>query len=137
MSTDPITSPHDLQEELAAVADRAVVGGYDRNDPDGVHLSVPSDDGWSVADALAEMMAGGYAHGAWVEVYGYKLYNATISDDLANVWTVHPPDEADECRAVDAINLDNFATASEIETHLLENVIDDRETAVLYGGRGQ
>ena len=137
MSTDPITSPRDLQEELSAVAERAVVGGYDRSDPDGVHMSVPSDDGWSVADVLAEMMAGGHAHGAWVEVYGYKLYNSTISNDLANVWTVHPPDEADECRAVDAINLDNFAAASEVETYLLEDVIDDRETAVLYGDRGQ
>ena len=121
MSTDPITSPRDLQEELSAVAERAVVGGYDRNDPDGVHMSVPSDDEpWSVVDVLSGMMVGQHAHGTCIEVYGYKLYNSTISDDLANVWTVHPPDEADECRAVDAINLDNFATASEIETYLLE-----------------
>ena len=134
MSTDPITSPRDLQEELSEVAERAVVGGYDRNDSDGVHMSVPSDDEpWSVADVLSGMMAGQYGHGTCIEVYGYKLYNSTISDDLANVWTVHPPDEAEGRRAVDAVNLDAFAAASELEAFLLENVIDDRETAVLYG----
>ena len=121
MSTDPITSPRDLQEELSEVAERAVVGGYDRNDPDGVHMSVPSDDEpWSVADVLSGMMAGQYGQGACIEVYGYELYNSTISDDLANVWTVHPPDEAEDRRAVDAVNLDAFAAASEVETYLLE-----------------
>ena len=126
MSDRPIKSPHELQKELSDVAERAVVGGYDRNDPDGVHMSVPSDDGWSVADVLAEMMAGGHAHGTCIEVYGYKLYNSTISDDLANVWRVHPPDEAEDCRAGDAINLDNFATASEVETYLLEGELEGR-----------
>jgi hypothetical protein len=123
MSDRPITSPQDLQEELSDVAERAVVGGYDRNDPDGVHMSVPSDDGWSVADVLSGMMAGQHAHGTCIEVYGYKLYNTTISGDLANVWRVHPPDDG---RAVDAINLDNFATASEIETYLLEGELEGR-----------
>ena len=118
MSDRPITSPQDLQEELSDVAERAVVGGYDRNDPDGVHISVPSDDEpWSVADVLSGMMAGQHAHGRCIEVYGYKLYNTTISDDLANVWSVHPTDGG---RAIDALNLDNFATASEVETYLLE-----------------
>ena len=121
MSDRLIKSPHELQKELSEVAERAVVGGYDRNDPDGMHMSVPSDDEpWSVADVLSGMMAGQHAHGTCIEVYGYELHNTTISDDLANVWRVHPPDEAEGRRAVDAINLDNFATASEIETYLLE-----------------
>ena len=119
---EPIKSPHELQKELSAVAERAVVGGYDRNDPDGVHMSVPNDEGWSSADILAGIMAGQYDHGVCVEVYGYKLYNSTISDNLANVWTVHPPDDADERRAIDAVNVDHFRTASEFESFLLEGL---------------
>ena len=113
-----ITSPSELQEELTALAGRTVVGGYDRDRPDEAVHSVPNDDEpWSVADVLSGMMAGEYVHGVCVEVFGYRLFNCTVSDDFANVWRVHPPDGG---RAIDALNLDQFRTASEVENYLLE-----------------
>ena len=118
MSDRPISSSRELREELEAVADRTFDGPLTRDSCDEPTHSVPNDDGpWSVADVLAEMMAGAYPHGARVDIFGYQLYNSTLDEGMSNVWTVHPPDGG---RAIDVLNLDNFATASEIETYLLE-----------------
>jgi hypothetical protein len=117
-----IKSPHELQEELSHLAERTVVGGREKGNPERVTEKVPNDEGWSSADILSGIMAGQYGHGVCVEVYGYKLYNVTVSDDLANVWRVHPPDDVDECRAIDAVNVDHFRTASEFESFLLEGL---------------
>ena len=87
----------------------------------GPAFSVPNDsDPWSVADRLAEMMAGVYAHNACVELYGYRLYNNTSGEEPPNVWTIHPPEDVKNHRAIDAINLDRFKSAAEIEAYLLE-----------------
>jgi len=116
--SDAITSSRELRDELAAVADRSRVGGLDRDRGDEPAQSAPDEDEpWSVADVLAEMMAGWYAHGASVDLFGYRCYNSTVSDELANVWTIHPPDGG---RAIDAVNLDQFASAAEIESYLLD-----------------
>ena len=80
-------------------------------------LSVPYDsESWSVADVLAEMMAGAYAHNACVELYGYRFYNNTSGGEPPNAWRIHPPDGN---AAIDAINLDRFQSAAEIEAYLL------------------
>ena len=124
MSDRTISSSRELREELEAVADRTRDGPLTRDSRDEPAYSVPNDDAqWSVADVLGGMMAGQHAHGTCIEVYGYELHNTTISDDLANVWRVHPTDGG---RAIDAINFDNFATASEIETYLLEGELESR-----------
>ena len=82
-----------------------------------VSVAVPNeDDPWSVHDVLSEMMAGWYSSGTCVEVHDYRLYNNAMSDEKANVWRVHPPDGG---RAIDALNLDSFRSAGEIETYLL------------------
>ena len=39
-----------------------------------------------------------------------------MDDEKANVWRVHPPDGG---RAIDALNLDSFRSAGEIEAYLL------------------
>ena len=117
--SDAITSPRELHDELAAVVDRSRVGGLDRHRRDEPAQSAPDDDEpWSVADILAEMMSGAYAHGARVDLFGYQCYNATI-DETANVWTIHSPDGG---RAIDAINLSALASAAEIENYLLDIV---------------
>ena len=118
MSDRTISSSRELREELEAVADRTRDGPLTRDSRDEPTHSVPNDDEpWSVADVLGEMMSGAYAHGERVDLFGYRCYNSTAGDEFANVWTVHPPDDG---RAIDALNLDNFATASEVETYLLE-----------------
>jgi hypothetical protein len=121
--SDAITSPRELRDELAAVADRSRVGGLDRQRRDEPAQSAPDEDEpWSVADILAEMMGGRYTHGARVDLFGYSCYNSTVSDELANVWTIHRPDGG---RAIDAINLGAFGSAAEIESYLLD--IAERE----------
>lgn len=62
-------------------------------------------------------MAGVYAHGARVDVHGYHCYNTSVTEELPNVWTVHPPGDG---RAVDAVNLGAFKSAAEIEAYLLD-----------------
>jgi hypothetical protein len=115
--SDTITSPRELRDELAAVADRSRVGGPDRQRRDEPAQSAPDDDEpWSLADVLGEMMSGAYAHGVRVDLFGYQCFNSTI-DEAVNVWTIHPPDGG---RAIDAINLSAFATAAEIESYLLD-----------------
>ena len=85
-----------------------------------VNVSVPNeDDPWSVHDVLSEMMAGWYDSGVCIEVHDYRLYNNAMDDEKANVWRVHPSDGG---RAIDALNLDSFRSASEIERCLLEEV---------------
>ena len=82
-----------------------------------VSVSVPNeDDPWSVHDVLSEMMAGWYDSGVCVEVHDYRLYNSRMDNEKANVWRVHPPDGG---RAIDALNLDSFRSADEIEAYLL------------------
>ena len=87
-----------------------------------VSVSVPNEDEpWSVHDVLSEMMAGWYSSGTCVEVHDYRLYNNAMGDEKANIWRVHPSDGG---RAIDALNLDSFRSAGEIETYLL----DDRDS---------
>lgn len=63
------------------------------------------------------MMAGVYDHGSCVEIYGYRLYDSSIDESGANVWTVHSPDGG---RPIDVLNLDQFRTTAEIKDYLLE-----------------
>ena len=91
MSQRTISSSHELREELEAVADRTCDGPLTRDSRDEPTHSVPNDEEpWSVADILGGMMAGTYAHGARVDLFGYRCYNSTVGDELPNVWTVHP-----------------------------------------------
>jgi hypothetical protein len=121
VSSEPITSERELREELDAVVDRAQERAFMRGSGDEPTESVPSEDEpWSTADVLGGMMAGTYAHGACVEVFGYRLNNSSIDGTMPNVWTVHPPENADGAAAIDALNLDQFATASAVEDYLLE-----------------
>ena len=71
---------------------------------------------WTAADMLGELMAGTYAHGAWVQIHGVDLRLAG-SSHTQNVWYVHPPD-GDE--PVEALNLGAFRTASALEEYLEE-----------------
>lgn len=86
--------------------------------------SVANDDSpFSVAEIIGEMMADVYSHGMCFKVHGYECRLKGDGDDLRmpNVWTIHPPEGG---RAIDAVNLSNFKTASEFETYLLEEIAD-------------
>lgn len=122
-----ITSERELRDELEAVANRTRDAAFLRDSRDEPTHSVPNDDEpWSAADVLAEMMAGTYSRGACVKVFGYKLYNSTVECGMPNVWTVHTPDGG---RAIDALNLDQFCTASEVESYILELAERDERTS--------
>ena len=69
---------------------------------------------WTAADVLGELMAGTYAHGAWVQIHGVDLRLAG-SSHTQNVWYVHPPD-GDE--PIEALNLGAFRTASALQEYL-------------------
>lgn len=119
MSTKRITSPHELRDELADIAERAQVGGAtEESHPDEATHSVPNEEvGYGPKEILAEMMAGAYSHGVCIEFYGLRLFNSSLDDGMPNVWTVYRPGESN---GVDAVNVDNFRSASELETYLLE-----------------
>ena len=125
MSERTISSSDELREELEAVVDRTRDGPLTRDPRDEPTYSVPNaDEPWSMADVLAEMMAGAHVYGTRVDLLGYRCYNSTVDDDLANVWTIHPSDGGE---AIDALNLNNFATVSEVETYLIEGELRDRD----------
>ena len=69
---------------------------------------------WTGADVLGELMAGTYAHGAWVQIHGVDLRLAG-SSHTQNVWYVHPSDGDDP---IEALNLGAFRTASALEEYL-------------------
>jgi hypothetical protein len=71
---------------------------------------------WTSADVLGELMAGSFAHGAWVQIHGVDL-RLGGSSHTQNVWYVHPPD-GDE--PIEALNLGAFRTASALEEYLEE-----------------
>ena len=113
--SDETGSPRD--ESYSATTERA--GSEERRNgaESKVSVSVPNeDDSWSVHDVLSEMMAGWYDSGVCVEMHDYRLYNNAMDDEKANVWRVHPPDAG---RAIDALNLDSFRSAGEIEAYLV------------------
>ena len=84
---------------------------------EGYAVVYPNEDTeWTAADVLGELMAGTYAHGAWVQIHGVDLRLAG-SSHTQNVWYVHPPD-GDE--PVEALNLGAFRTASALEEYLEE-----------------
>ena len=88
-----------------------------RRDEDGYMVIYPNEDReWTAAEVLGEIMAGTYAHGAWVQIHGVDL-RLGGSSHTQNVWYVHPPDEPD---AVEALNLGAFRTASALEEFLEE-----------------
>ena len=108
------------RDESQAVAAKQTGGEGERNGAENrVSVSIPNEDNpWSVHDVLSEMMAGWYSSGVCVEVHGYRLYNNAMDEEKANVWRVHPSDGG---RAIDALNLDSFRSAGEIEAYLLGN----------------
>jgi hypothetical protein len=84
-------------------------------DEDGYAVVYPNEDAeWTAADVLGELMAGTYAHGAWVQIHGVDLRFAG-SSHTQNVWYVHPPDGNEP---VEALNLSAFRTASALENYL-------------------
>ena len=83
------------------------------------HVVPNNGEPWSTADVLGEMMAGMYRHGECIEIHGCRLYESSFGETGRNVWTVHPPEDAESTAAVDALNLDNFATGTEIENCIL------------------
>ena len=84
-------------------------------DEEGYALVYPDEDAeWTSADVLGELMAGTYAHGAWVQIHGVDL-RLGGSSHTQNVWYVHPPD-GDE--PVEALNFGAFRTASALEEYL-------------------
>lgn len=84
-------------------------------DEEGYAVVYPNEDAeWTVADVLGELMAGTYAHGAWVQIHGVDLRFAG-SSHTQNVWYVHPPDGNEP---VEALNLSAFRTASALENYL-------------------
>ena len=88
-----------------------------RRDEEGYALMHPDEDTeWTSAAVLGELMAGAFAHGAWVRIHGVDL-RLGGSSHTQNVWYVHPPD-GDE--PVEALNLGAFRTASTLEEYLEE-----------------
>lgn len=82
---------------------------------DGYAMVYPDPDSqWTAADVLGELMAGTYAHGAWVRIHGVDL-RLGGSAHTQNVWYVHPPDGDDP---IEALNLGAFRTASALEAYL-------------------
>ena len=115
--SDDASSAQDESQRVAAKQ----TGEERRNRAESrVSVAVPNeDDPWSVHDVLSEIMARWYSSGVCVEVHDYRLYSNAIDDEKANVWRVHPFDGG---RAIDALNLDSFRSAGEIETYLLREV---------------
>jgi hypothetical protein len=82
---------------------------------DGYVIVYPDEDSqWTGADIIGELMAGSYAHGAWVKIHGVdmRLGGGSYSQ---NVWYIHPPGEPDP---VEAVNVQAFQTASDLEEYL-------------------
>ena len=115
--SDDASSARDESQAVAAKQ----TGEERRNGAESrVSVSVPDeDDPWSIHDVLSEMMAGWYSSGTCVEVHDYRLYNNAMDDEKANVWRVH---SAKGGRAIDALNLDSFRSAGEVEAYLLREV---------------
>ena len=57
--------------------------------------------------------------GVCVEVRDYRLYNNVMDDEKASIWRVHPPDGD---RAINALNLDSFRSASDVEAYRFDEV---------------
>lgn len=89
----------------------------DPDDEEKYALAYPNEDtSLTAADVFGELMAGAYAHGAWVRIHDVDLRFAG-SSQTQNVWYVHPPNEAEP---VEAVNLGTFRTASALEGFLRE-----------------
>jgi hypothetical protein len=122
VSDRPISSPRELRDELERLGERAGDAAFLESHAGEADLSVTDDDSqFEPVDFIAEMMSGGYPHGAQVEIYGYEFCNQSIEE---NVWSVHSGDGE---RVIAGLNLAAFRTASEVETFLLEEVHDRRE----------
>ena len=75
--------------------------------------------GYSVANTIGEMMAAGDGYLSTVEVEGYQLHSRCLDEGHPNVWSVYGPDGG---QPIDAINLDNFRSAAEVEDYLKHEV---------------